>query len=42
MNKKDFEGLMAGLNDALSYAKGQASPGARARRVKVDRASLRR
>jgi hypothetical protein len=26
MNKKNFEELMAGLNDALSYAKGQASP----------------
>jgi hypothetical protein len=38
MNKKDFEGLMAGLKDALSYAKGQASPGACAHRVKVDRA----
>jgi putative transcriptional regulator len=37
MNKKDFEGLMAGLGDALSYAKGQADPRARAHNVKVDR-----
>jgi putative transcriptional regulator len=37
MNRKDFEGLMAGLNDALSYAKGKASPAAREHRVKVDR-----
>ena len=37
MNKKDFEGLMAGLSDALSYAKGKASPGIREHRVKVDR-----
>ncbi|MBV9431233.1 MAG: helix-turn-helix domain-containing protein [Hyphomicrobiales bacterium] len=36
MNKRDFEGLMAGLNDALSYAKGKASAGAREHRVKVD------
>lgn len=37
MNRKDFEGLMAGLSDALSYAKGKASPGVREHRVKVDR-----
>ncbi|MBV9566924.1 MAG: transcriptional regulator, partial [Hyphomicrobiales bacterium] len=36
MNKRDFEGLMAGLNDALSYAKGNASAGVREHRVKVD------
>ncbi|WP_158815680.1 DNA-binding transcriptional regulator [Methylocapsa sp. S129] len=37
MNKKDFETLIAGLGDALSYAKGQPSPGARVHKVKVDR-----
>lgn len=37
MDNKDFEGLIAGLDDALSYAKGLASPEARMRRVKVDR-----
>ena len=37
MNKKDFEGLMAGLSDALSYAKGIATPGTREHRVKIDR-----
>jgi putative transcriptional regulator len=37
MDNKDFEGLIAGLDDALSYAKGLASPEARIHRVKVDR-----
>jgi putative transcriptional regulator len=37
MNKKDFDTLIAGLDDALSYAKGSPSPGARAHKVKVDR-----
>ena len=37
MDSKDFEGLIAGLEDALSYAKGHASPGARVHSVKVDR-----
>jgi putative transcriptional regulator len=38
MDSKDFDGLIAGLEDALSYAKGHASPETRAHRVKVDRA----
>jgi putative transcriptional regulator len=37
MNKKDFDTLIAGLDDALSYAKGSPSPGTRERKVKVDR-----
>lgn len=37
MKKNDFEMLIAGLGDALSYAKGRPSPGARAHLVKVDR-----
>src|SRR5476651_865207 len=37
MNKKDFEALIAGLGDALSYAKGSPTPGAREHKVKVDR-----
>lgn len=35
MNGKDFSALMAGLDDALSYAKGQPGAGARAHRVEV-------
>ncbi len=37
MDGKDFGKLIAGLEDALAYAKGRKSPGARAHRVKVDR-----
>lgn len=37
MDSKDFDGLIAGLEDALSYAKGHASPGTRVHHVKVDR-----
>jgi putative transcriptional regulator len=37
MNKKDFETLVAGLSDALSYAKGRPIRDARAHKVKVDR-----
>ncbi len=37
LKKKDFDNLIEGLNDALSYAKGRPSPGAREHRVKVDR-----
>jgi len=37
MDSKDFDSLIAGLEDALSYAKGRASPGTRVHRIKVDR-----
>ena len=37
MDNKNFEGFIAGLDDALSYAKGQASPETRTHRIKVDR-----
>ncbi|MGD9657588.1 MAG: helix-turn-helix domain-containing protein [Methylocystis sp.] len=37
MDGKDFGKLIAGLEDALAYAKGRKSSGARAHRVKVDR-----
>lgn len=37
MKKKDFDNLIEGLGDALSYAKGQASPGGREHRIEVDR-----
>jgi hypothetical protein len=37
LKKADFERLIEGLDDALAYAKGQPSPGARAHRVNVDR-----
>jgi putative transcriptional regulator len=37
MNKIDFDGLVAGLGDALAYAKGQPDARTRARSVKVDR-----
>jgi putative transcriptional regulator len=36
MNKPDFDGLVAGLGDALAYAKGQPNEGTRAQNVKVD------
>jgi hypothetical protein len=37
MNGKDFRKLIAGLGDALAYAKGRKNLGARAHRVKVER-----
>ncbi len=37
MKKADFEGLLAGLGDALAYAEGKAGGRARAHVVKVDR-----
>ena len=37
MKKVDFDGLVAGLTDALSYAKGGQGSGSRAHVVKVDR-----
>ena len=37
MKDKDFEHLLAGLNDALAYAKGDPASQARAHRVTVDR-----
>ena len=40
MDGKDFGKLIAGLEDALAYAKGRKSPGARAHRVKVDRSFI--
>jgi putative transcriptional regulator len=38
VKKTDFEGLVAGLEDALAYAKGQPNPGTRETAVEVDRA----
>jgi putative transcriptional regulator len=37
MDKAEFEGLMAGLNEALAFAKGEPQARAREHRVKVDR-----
>ena len=37
MKKTDFDGLLAGLEDALAYAKGQRNPGTRETAVEVDR-----
>ena len=37
MKKTDFDGLVAGLEDALAYAKGQPNPGTRETAVEVDR-----
>lgn len=37
MKKNDFDSLSAGLNDALSHAKGNSPSGNRERRVTVDR-----
>ena len=37
MDGKDFGKLIAGLEDALAYAKRRKSPSAQAHRVKVDR-----
>jgi putative transcriptional regulator len=37
MRKTDFDGLVAGLEDALSYANGQPTPGTRETAVEVDR-----
>jgi putative transcriptional regulator len=37
MRKRDFDGLVAGLSDALSYAKGQAASDAREIKIQVDR-----
>jgi hypothetical protein len=37
MKKADFDGLVAGLEDALAYAEGQPNPGTRAISVEVDR-----
>ena len=37
MNKTDFDGLVAGLEDALAYAKGHPNPGTRKIAVEVDR-----
>ena len=37
MKKTDFDGLLAGLEDALAYAKGQPNPGTRETAVEVDR-----
>jgi putative transcriptional regulator len=36
MKTADFAGLMAGLGDALDYAKGKAGAGGRMRRIDVD------
>ena len=36
MKMADFAGLMAGLGDALDYAKGKAGAGGRVHRVEVD------
>ena len=37
MRKTDFDGLVAGLEDALAYAKGQPNPGTQETAVEVDR-----
>lgn len=37
MDGKEFEGVLAGLEDALAYAKGRANPARREHQVKVDR-----
>ena len=37
MKKTDFDGLLAGLEDALAYAKGQPNRGTRETAVEVDR-----
>jgi putative transcriptional regulator len=37
MKKADFEGLLDGLGDALSYAEGKPTKGARAHAIEVDR-----
>ena len=37
MKKADFDGLMNGLEEALSYAKGKRKPGARVHKILVDR-----
>lgn len=37
MDSKDFDGLIAGLEDALAYAKGKASAGTRQHKIKIDR-----
>jgi putative transcriptional regulator len=37
VKKTDFDGLLAGLEDALAYAKGQPNPGTRETAVEVDR-----
>jgi putative transcriptional regulator len=37
MKKTDFDGLVAGLEDALAYAKGRPNPGTRETAVEVDR-----
>jgi putative transcriptional regulator len=37
MKKTDFDGLVAGLEDALAYAKGQPNPGTRETAVVADR-----
>jgi hypothetical protein len=42
MKKTDFEGLLAGLGDALAYAKGNADIRSRAHFVEIDRTFARR
>src|SRR5580658_1728860 len=37
MKQTDFDGLVAGLEDALAYARGQPNPGTREIAVEVDR-----
>jgi putative transcriptional regulator len=37
MRKTDFDGLVAGLEDALAYANGRPNPGTRETAVEVDR-----
>ena len=37
MKKNDFDGLIAGLGDALSYAKGNPGKGTREHKIQVDR-----
>ena len=42
MKKSDFDNLIAGLDEALSHAKGSPNPGARTHVVQVDAAFVTR
>ncbi len=42
MKRKDFDNLVAGLEDALAHAKGKPRSGTRVRRVPVDRTFVAR
>ena len=42
MKTKDFDGLMAGLNEALAYVQGNPSPGTRVHLVEVNHSFVAR